>query len=94
MTTKDLIISSSNCDVFPKRVFVPGKTKEKFNVFERFTPIYLQMAYKYRPLLKKVWRSDVDFGIDFLAETSDRHTIITYNPTYNEMESKDTVIVG
>ena len=74
MTPKDLILSSSNWDDFFKRVSVLEKTKEKGDVFERFTQLYLQTVIKYRLLLKKVWKPDVDFGIDFLAENFDKQT--------------------
>ena len=69
MTSNDLILACSNWDDFFERFSVLEKTKEKGDVFERFTQLYLQMAPKYRLLLKKVWKPDVDFGIDFLAET-------------------------
>ena len=74
MTPKDLILSSSNWDAFFEGVSVLQKTKKKGDVFERFTQLYLQAAPKYRLLLKKVWKPDVDFGIDFLAETYDKQT--------------------
>ena len=74
MTPNDLILSSSNWGDFFERVSVLGNTKEKGDVFERFTQLYLQAAPKYRLLLKKVWKPDVDFGIDFFAETYDKQT--------------------
>jgi len=74
MTPNDLILSSSNWGDFFERVSVLENTKEKGDVFERFTQLYLQAAPKYRLLLKKVWKPDVDFGIDFLAETYDKQT--------------------
>ena len=74
MTPKDLILSSSNWDDFFERVSTLEKTKDKGDAFERFTQLYLQTAPKYRLLLKKVWKPDVDFGIDFLAETYDEQT--------------------
>ena len=70
----DLILSSSNWDDFFERVSTLEKTKDKGDVFERFTQLYLQTAPKYRLLLKKVWKPDVDFGIDFLAQTYDEQT--------------------
>ena len=69
MTPNDLILSSSNWDDSFERVSTLEKTKDKGDVFERFTQLYLQTVSKYRLLLKKVWQPDVDFGIDFLAET-------------------------
>ena len=74
MTPNDLILSSSNWGDFFEWVSVLENTKEKSDVFERFTQLYLQVAPKYRLLLKKVWKPDVDFGIDFLAETYDKQT--------------------
>ena len=74
MTPKDLILSSSNWNDFFEKVSVLEKTKDKGDVFERFTQLYLQTAPKYRFLLKKAWKPDVDFGIDFLAETFDKQT--------------------
>ena len=74
MAPNDLILSSSNWNDFFERVSVLENTKEKGDVFERFTQLYLQTAPKYRLLLKKVWKPDVDFGIDFLAETYDKQT--------------------
>ena len=74
MTPNDLILTCSNWNDFFERVSILGKTKEKGDVFERFTQLYLQTAPKYRLLLKKVWKPDVDFGIDFLAETYDKQT--------------------
>ena len=74
MTPNDLILTCSNWNDFFKRLSVLGKTKEKGDVFERFTQLYLQAVPKYGLLLKKVWKPDVDFGIDFLAETYDKQT--------------------
>ena len=74
MNPNDIILSSSNWDDFFERVSVLENTKEKGDVFERFTQLYLQAAPKYRLLLKKVWKPDVDFGINFLAETYDKQT--------------------
>ena len=74
MNPNDLILISSNWDDFFERVSVLENRKEKDDVFERFTQLYLQTAPKYRLLLKKVWKPDVDFGIDFLAETFDKQT--------------------
>ena len=74
MTPNDLILTCSNWNDFFERVSVLENTKEKGDVFERFTQLYLQAAPKYRLLLKKVWKPDVDFGIDFLAETYDKQT--------------------
>ena len=74
MNPNDIILSSSNWDDFFERVSVLENTKEKGDVLERCTQLYLQAAPKYRLLLKKVWKPDVDFGIDFLAETYDKQT--------------------
>ena len=74
MNPNDLILASSNWDDFFEWVSVLEKTKKKGDVFEEFTQLYLQTAPKYRLLLKKVWKPDVDFGIDFLAETYDKQT--------------------
>ena len=74
MNPNDIILSSSNWDDFFERVSVLENTKEKGDVFERFNQLYLQAAPKYRLLLKKVWKPDVDFGINFLAETYDKQT--------------------
>ena len=74
MNPNDIILSSSNWDDFFERVSVLENTKEKGDAFERCTQLYLQAAPKYRLLLKKVWKPDVDFGIDFLAETYDKQT--------------------
>ena len=74
MNPNDIILSFSNWDDFFERVSVQENTKEKGDVFERCTQLYLQAAPKYRLLLKKVWKPDVDFGIDFLAETYDKQT--------------------
>ena len=60
MTPNDLILTCSNWNDFFKRVSVLGETKEKGDVFEKFTQLYLQAAPKYRLLLKKVWKPDVD----------------------------------
>ena len=62
MNPNDLILSSSNWDAFFERVSTLEKTKDKGDVFERFTQLYLQTAPKYRLLLKKVWKPDVDFS--------------------------------
>ena len=78
MTPNDLILSSSNWDAFFERVSVLENTKEKGDVFERFTQLYLQAAPKYRLLLKKVWKPDVDFSQT--KQSSD------------EMEARGTVI--
>ena len=74
MNPNDLILSSSNWDEFFESLSALVKTKDKGDAFERFTQLYLQTAPKYRLLLKKVWKPDVDFGIDFLAETYDKQT--------------------
>ena len=74
MNPNDLILASSNWNDFFERVSVLENTKEKGDVFEMCTQLYLQAAPKYRLLLKKVWKPDVDFGIDFLAETYDKQT--------------------
>ena len=74
MTPKEPILSSSKWNDFFERVSVLEETKEKGDVFERFTQLYLQAAPKYRLLLKKVWKPNVDFGIDFLAESYDKQT--------------------
>ena len=74
MTPNDLILTCYNWNGFFKRISVLENTKEKGDVFERFTQLYLQAAPKYRLLLKKVWKPYVDFGIDFLAETYDKQT--------------------
>ena len=74
MTPNDLILTASNWNNFFEGLSVLEETKEKGDVFERFTQLYLQTASKYRLLLKKVWKPDVDFGIDFLAETYDKQT--------------------
>ena len=63
-----------NEDEFLERASGLENIKVKGDVFERFTQLYLQTAPKYRLLLKKVWQPDVDFGIDFLAETYDKQT--------------------
>ncbi len=78
MTPNDLILSSSNWGDFFERVSVLENTKEKGDVFERFTQLYLQAAPKYRLLLKKVWKPDVDFSES--KQSSD------------EMEARGTVI--
>ena len=75
MNPNGLILSSSNWNDFFERVSVLENTKEKGDVFERFTQLYLQAAPKYRLLLKKVQEPDVDFGIDFLAQTYDKQTL-------------------
>ena len=74
MNPNDLILTASNWNDLFERVSFLEETKEKGDVFERFTQLYLQTASKYRLLLKKVWQPDVDFGIDFLAETYDKQT--------------------
>ena len=74
MTPNDLILTCSNWNDFFERVSALEKTKDKSDVFERFTQLYLRTAPKYRLLLKKVWKPDVDFGIDFLAQTYDKQT--------------------
>ena len=74
MNPDDLILSSSNQDEFFESLSATEKTKDRCDAFERFTQLYLQTAPKYRLLLKKVWKPDVDFGIDFLAETYDKQT--------------------
>ena len=58
MNLNDLILASSNWDDFFERVFALEKTKDKGDVFERFTQLYLQAAPKYGLLLKKVWKPD------------------------------------
>ena len=78
MTPNDLILSSSNWGDFFERVSVLENTKEKGDVFERFTQLYLQAAPKYLLLLKKVWKPDVDFSQS--KQSSD------------EMEARGTVI--
>ena len=78
MNPNDLILSSSNWDDFFDRVSAQDKTKDKGDVFERFTQLYLQTAPKYRLLLKKVWKPDVDFSQT--KQSSD------------EMEARGTVI--
>ena len=78
MTPNDLILSSSNWDDFFDRVSAQDETKDKGDVFERFTQLYLQTAPKYRLLLKKVWKPDVDFSES--KQSSD------------EMEARGTVI--
>ena len=62
MNANDLILASSNWNDFFERVSVLENTKEKGDVFERCTQLYLQAAPKYRLLLKKVWKPDVDFS--------------------------------
>ena len=78
MNPNDIILSSSNWDDFFERVSVLENTKEKGDVFERCTQLYLQAAPKYRLLLKKVWKPDVDFSQS--KQSSD------------EMEARGTVI--
>ena len=78
MTPNDLILFSSNWNDFFERVSVLENTKEKVDVFERCTQLYLQAAPKYRLLLKKVWKPDVDFSQT--KQSSD------------EMEARGTVI--
>ena len=58
MNPNDLILASSNWDDFFERVSALEKTKDKGDVFERFTQLYLQAAPKYSLLLKKVWKPD------------------------------------
>ena len=58
----DLILTASNWNNFFGGLSVLEETKEKDDVFERFTQLYLQTAPKYRLLLKKVWKPDVDFS--------------------------------
>ena len=74
MDPNDLILFSSNWEEFFESLPALEKTKDKGDAFERFTQLYLQTAPKYRLLLKKVWKPDVDFGIEFLAETYDKQT--------------------
>ena len=78
MTPNDLILSTSSWDDSIERVSTLEKTKDKGDVFERFTQLYLQTAHKYRLLLKKVWKPDVDFRQS--KQSSD------------EMEARGTVI--
>ena len=78
MTPNDLILTASNCNNFFEGLSVLEETKEKGDVFERFTQLYLQTAPKYRLLLKKVWQPDVDFSQS--KQSSD------------EMEARGTVI--
>ena len=93
MNPNNLILTSSNWDDFFERVSALEKTKDKGDVFERFTQLYLQTASKYRLLLKKVWKPDVEFGIDFLAETYDKQTwSIQSKHSSDEMEARGTVI--
>ena len=74
MTSNDLILGCSNWDAFFERVSALEEPKDKGDAFERFTQLYLQTAPKYRLLLQKVWKPDVDFEIDFFAETYDKQT--------------------
>ena len=74
MNPNDLILSSSNWDEFFESLSALEITKDKGDAFERFTQLYLQTAPKYRLLLQKVWKPDVDFEIDFFAETYDKQT--------------------
>ena len=74
MIPNDLILTSSNWDKFFESVSALKKTKEKGDVIERFTQLYLQTTPKYLLLLKKVWELGVDLGIDFFAETYDKQT--------------------
>ena len=74
MDPNGLILSYSNWGDFFESVSVLKEIKDKGDVFERFTQLYPQSAPKYRFLLKKAWKPDVDFGIDFLAETYDKQT--------------------
>ena len=87
MTPNDLILTCSNWNDSFKRVSVLEKTKEKGDVFERFTQPYLQEAPKYRLLLKKVWKPDLDFGIDFLAQTYDEQTWSIQSKCRSESDS-------
>ena len=43
-SVNDLILSSSNWDDFFDRVSAQDETKDKGDVFERFTQLYLQTA--------------------------------------------------
>ena len=74
MDPNDLTLCSSNWEEFFESLSALEKTKDKGDAFERFNPLYLQTAPKYRLLLKKVWKPDVDFEIDFFAETYDKQT--------------------
>ena len=74
MDPNDLTLCSSNWEEFIESLSALEKTKDRGDAFERFTQLYLQTAPKYRLLLKNVWKPDVDFGIDFLAETFDKQT--------------------
>ena len=74
MDPNDLTLCSSNWEEFFESLSALEKTKDKGDAFERFTQLYLQTAPKYRLLLKKVWKPDVDFEIDFFAETYDKQT--------------------
>ena len=74
MNPNDLILTSFNWNDLFERVSFLEKTKEKDDVFEKFTQLYLQTVPKYRLLLQKVWKSDVDFRIDFPAESFDKQT--------------------
>ena len=78
MNPNDLILSSSNWDDSIEMVSTLQKTKDKGDVFERFNKLYLQTDPKYRLLLKKVWKPDVDFSQS--KQSSD------------EMEARGTVI--
>jgi predicted helicase len=63
---------------------IPMKTKEKGDVFERVTQLYLQTHPEYQSKLSKVWMlndvpkrvrnklnlPDADEGIDLIAETT------------------------
>ena len=72
MNPNDLILTASNWNDLFERISFLEETKEKGDVFERFTQLYLQTTPKYLLLLKKVWELGVDLGIDFLAETYDK----------------------
>ena len=74
MTPNDLILTASNWNDFFEGLSFLEETKEEGDFFERFTQLYLQTASKYRLLMEKVWKPDVDFGIEFLAETYDKQT--------------------
>ena len=74
MIPDEFILSFSNWDNCFKRVSALEKTKEKGDVFGRFTQLYLQAAPKYCLLPKKVWKPDIDFEIHFPAQTYDDQT--------------------
>ena len=87
MNPNDLILSSSNWDEYFLLLTALEKTKDKGDAFERFTQLYLQTAPKYRLLLKNVWKPDVDFGIDFLAEAYDKQTSTIQSKFRSESDS-------